>query len=110
MAEWQQSQFDKFSLGQQHHRSRSVINARILRIQPFIYLTTCWNFRSFFVVASRTLRPGQIYKVAATVYSMKHQITVRASIQCNGVEITSDSRLVKKGITEVLLMRVRFAC
>ncbi|KAK7573777.1 hypothetical protein V9T40_010968 [Parthenolecanium corni] len=61
---------------------------------------------SFFVVASRTVRPGQIYKVAATAYSMKHQINVRASIQCNGVEITSDSRFVKKGITEVLLMRI----
>lgn len=41
---------------------------------------------------------------------MKHPITVRASIQSNGVEITSDSQFVKKGITEVLLMRVRFLC
>lgn len=63
--------------------------------------------RSYFVVASRTVRPGQVYKVAATVYSSKHPITVRASIQNNGVEVAADSQNVKKGIPEVLLMRVR---
>lgn len=62
--------------------------------------------RSYFVVASRTVRPGQVYKVAATVYSSKHPITVRASIQNNGVEVAADSQNVKKGIPEVLLMRV----
>lgn len=64
------------------------------------------NEASYFVVASRTVRPGQVYKVAATVYSSKHPITVRASIQNNGVEVAADSQNVKKGIPEVLLMRI----
>lgn len=63
--------------------------------------------RTFFVVASRMVRPGQVYRVAATVYSMKHPITIRSSIQKNGVEVAADSRNVIKGIPEVLLMRVR---
>lgn len=58
------------------------------------------------MVASRTVRPGQVYKVAATVYSSKHPITVRTSIQNNGVEVAADSQNVKKGIPEVLLMKV----
>lgn len=52
------------------------------------------------------MRPGQIYKVACTVYSMKHPITIRVAIQWNGVEVTTDSQNVKKGIEETLLMRV----
>lgn len=37
---------------------------------------------------------------------MKHPITIRASIQNNGVEVASDSQNVKKGIPETLLMRI----
>ena len=63
-------------------------------------------FRTYFIVASRVVRPAQVYRVAATVYSMKHPLTIRSSIQRNGVEVAADSRDVKKGIPEVLLMRV----
>ncbi|XP_065221551.1 CD109 antigen-like [Planococcus citri] len=64
------------------------------------------NEATFFVVASRVVRPAQVYRVAATVYSMKHPLTIRSSIQRNGVEVAADSRDVKKGISEVLLMRI----
>lgn len=96
------------AMGQQRYRARSV-NIVSIRFNSTRIFAVFHNFsflRSYFVVSSRSVRPGQIYRVAATVYTMKHPITVRAAIQWNGVEVASDSRDVKKGITEVLLMRV----
>ena len=34
------------------------------------------NEASFFIVAGRMVRPGQVYRVAATVYSMRHPLTI----------------------------------
>lgn len=59
------------------------------------------------MVASRMVRPGQVYKVAVTVYKAKQPISVRASIQRNGVELASDTSLIKEGIQETLLLLVR---
>jgi len=53
------------------------------------------------------VRPGQVYKVAVTVYKAKQPISVRASIQRNGVELASDTSLIKEGIQETLLLLVR---
>ncbi|XP_046661974.1 CD109 antigen isoform X3 [Homalodisca vitripennis] len=61
---------------------------------------------TYFIVASRMVRPGQIYKVACSVLKSKHQLTVRAAIQRNGVELGADSQLVKEGIPETLILRV----
>lgn len=61
---------------------------------------------SYFVVASRMVRPGQLYRVAVTILKEKAPLTVRASIQRNGVEMSADHKDVKVGIPETLLMRV----
>lgn len=53
------------------------------------------------------VRPGQLYRVVVNMLQVKQPITVRASIQRNGVEMSADSKDVKEGIPEVLLMRVR---
>lgn len=76
----------------------------------------CWNhhcyiifarFRNYFVVASRMVRPGQVYRVSVTVYKAKQPISVRAAIQRNGVELVSDLSVIKEGIPQTLLLLVR---
>lgn len=62
--------------------------------------------RTYFVLASRTIRPGQVYRVIATVYRSNLPITVRASIQRNGVELASASQECKARIPETLLLKV----
>lgn len=59
------------------------------------------------MVASRMVRPGQVYKISVTVYKAKQPISVRASIQRNGVELASDISVIKEGIQETLLLLVR---
>nr|CAI5865848.1 unnamed protein product [Callosobruchus analis] len=61
---------------------------------------------TYFIVASKMVRPGQLYRVSALVLKEKQPLTVRASIQRNGVEVSSDYKDVKEGIPETLLMRV----
>lgn len=63
-------------------------------------------FRNYFIVSSRMVRPGQVYRVSVTVYKAKQPISVRASIQKNGVEITSEISVIKEGIQETLLLWV----
>ena len=58
------------------------------------------------MLASKTLRPGQVYRVIATVFRSNMPITVRASIQRNGVEIASASQESHAQIPEQLLLRV----
>lgn len=53
------------------------------------------------------VRPGQLYRVAVRLLKETYPITVRASIQRNGVEVSADNKDVKEGIMETLLMRVR---
>ena len=61
---------------------------------------------TYFVLASRTIRPGQVYRVIATVYRSNMPITVRASIQRDGVEIAAASQESHARIPEQLLLRV----
>lgn len=61
---------------------------------------------SYFIVASKMVRPGQLYRVSVTVLQEQQPLTIRASIQRNGVEVTSDHKDVKMGIPETLLMKV----
>jgi len=53
------------------------------------------------------VRPGQVYKISVTIYKVKQPISVRASIQRNGVELASDISVIKEGIQETLLLLVR---
>ncbi|CAG9856305.1 unnamed protein product [Phyllotreta striolata] len=68
--------------------------------------TTIIKEATYFIVASRMVRPGQLYRVSATVIKETQPLTVRASIQRNGVEVSADHKKAKEGIPETLLMRV----
>ncbi|KOB65177.1 Uncharacterized protein OBRU01_19154, partial [Operophtera brumata] len=61
---------------------------------------------TYFIVASRMVRPGQIYKISANILQARLQMTIRASISCNGVEIADVIQRVKQGVPEILNMRV----
>ncbi|XP_026496456.1 CD109 antigen [Vanessa tameamea] len=64
------------------------------------------NEATYFIVASQMVRPGQIYKISANILRARLQMTIRASISCNGVEITDVIDKVKEGVPEILNMRV----
>lgn len=61
---------------------------------------------SYFIVTSKLVRPGQIYKLSVRLYHARHPIHVRASIQRNGVELSSNMQHVKENIPETLIMRI----
>ncbi|KAK0087516.1 hypothetical protein PV326_005160 [Microctonus aethiopoides] len=61
---------------------------------------------TYFVLASRLCRPGQVYRVAVDVLHSPLPLTVRAAIQRNGVEIAADDKEVKDGIPETLMLRM----
>lgn len=61
---------------------------------------------SYFIVASRMVRPGSVYRVAVMIYRSRHPVFVRASIQRNGVEACADIQNTKQGIPETLIMRI----
>lgn len=62
--------------------------------------------RSYFIVASRIVRPGQVYRVLVTIYRSAAPINVRASLQRNGIELSSAVQLCKESIPETLLLRM----
>jgi CD109 antigen len=58
-------------------------------------------------LTSKMVRPNQIYRVFVSVFiESEDPITVRASISRDGVEMSSDSQIIKTGEPETLLMRV----
>jgi CD109 antigen len=62
------------------------------------------------VVASKVVRPGQIYRVAVTIFETQTQtqeIEVRASILRNGVDMGSDTKICQPNTPETLMIRVR---
>ncbi|XP_037873449.1 CD109 antigen [Bombyx mori] len=61
---------------------------------------------TYFIVASRMVRPGQIYKISANILQTQLEMTIRASIACNGVEVAEVTQKVKEGVPEILNMRV----
>lgn len=61
---------------------------------------------TYFIVASRMVRPGLIYQVSVSILQAQYPITVHASISCDGVQISGDSKDVKEGVPETLLMRI----
>lgn len=65
-----------------------------------------FNDPTYFIVASRMVRPGQVYRVSVQVLLSPIPITVRASISRSGVEISGDTKEIKIGIPETMLMRV----
>lgn len=77
----------------------------IVEYTTFLFFSSS-SSRTYFILASKTIRPGQVYRVISTVYRSSMPITVRASIQRNGVELASASSDCKDGIPEQLLLRV----
>ncbi|XP_047030679.1 CD109 antigen [Helicoverpa zea] len=73
---------------------------------PLEHESVIINEATYFIVASRMVRPGQIYKISANILQARMQMTIRASISCNGVEITDVNQRVKEGVPEILNMRV----
>ncbi|XP_018299760.1 LOW QUALITY PROTEIN: CD109 antigen [Mycetomoellerius zeteki] len=61
---------------------------------------------TYFIVASRMVRPGQVYRLAVNILHSPLPMMVRTSIQRNGVEIAADHQEVKEGIPETLMMRM----
>ncbi|XP_020296653.1 CD109 antigen [Pseudomyrmex gracilis] len=61
---------------------------------------------TYFIVASRMVRPGQIYQVAVNILDSPLPMIVRSSIQRNGVEIAAAYQEVKEGIPETLKLRM----
>lgn len=52
------------------------------------------------------VRPGQVYRIAVNILHSPLPMTVRASIQRNGVEIATDYQEVKESIPETLMLRM----
>ncbi|KYN34320.1 hypothetical protein ALC56_11427 [Trachymyrmex septentrionalis] len=61
---------------------------------------------TYFIVASRMVRPDQVYRLAVNILHSPLPMMVRTSIQRNGVEVAADHQEVKEGIPETLMMRM----
>ncbi|GFS99779.1 CD109 antigen [Nephila pilipes] len=61
---------------------------------------------TYFVMASKMVRPGQVYRVTVSIFQTMFPITVRASIQRDGVELATALQEVKQNIPETLLLKV----
>lgn len=82
-------------------RAKSTYNLRNAFLETF-------NAKepTYFIVASRMVRPRLIYQVAVNVLQAQYVMTVHASISCDGVQISDDVKDVKEGVPETLLMRI----
>ncbi|ODM98885.1 hypothetical protein Ocin01_07797 [Orchesella cincta] len=63
----------------------------------------------YFVVASKMVRPGQVFRVAVTLFQGQvhlQEIEVRASLLRNGVDIGSDTKICQPNMPETLMIRV----
>ncbi|XP_064466508.1 CD109 antigen-like [Ornithodoros turicata] len=69
-------------------------------------LPTMYQQPTHLVVASKLVRPGQTYRLAVTLYNIKQSITVLASIQRNGVEVTQAVHECQASIPELILLKV----
>lgn len=89
------SSFDNYGGGKSSYNIKTSFLETVLSKEP-----------TYFIVASRMVRPGLIYQVAVNVLHAAYPITVHASISKDGVEISGDFQNVKEGVPETLLMRI----
>ncbi|XP_042896102.1 CD109 antigen isoform X6 [Parasteatoda tepidariorum] len=61
---------------------------------------------TYFVTASKTVRPGQVYSISVAVFKSSSPISVRASVQRDGVELASATQECRSGIPETLLLKI----
>lgn len=69
-------------------------------------MPTYYQQPTHLVVASKLVRPGLTYKLAVTLYNLRQSLTVLASIQCNGVEVTQAVHECQSWVPEVILLKV----
>lgn len=81
------------------------LNIVVLRRNVNLTCLWCWC-RTYFIVASRIVRPSQIFRVAVSILSSPITLSVRASILRNGVDIGSATQECKPGIPETLLIKI----
>ncbi|XP_067144276.1 CD109 antigen-like [Centruroides vittatus] len=60
----------------------------------------------YLAIASKIVRPGQVYRVAMTILSSSHPLRVRASLLREGEEVASAKETMEPGDTRLLLMEV----
>ncbi|XP_068210039.1 CD109 antigen-like [Palaemon carinicauda] len=65
-----------------------------------------YNHPTHMILASRTLRPGSVYRVVVSILYLKHPVDVRASLQKDGVEVSSGRQQVIEGYPETMLLQV----
>ncbi|CAG5055794.1 unnamed protein product [Parnassius apollo] len=79
-----------------------------LKVSELEHDSVIINEATYFIVASRMVRPGQVYKISANILRARLQMTIRASISRNGVEVADVIEKVKEGVPEILNMRMPF--
>ncbi|XP_013794547.1 CD109 antigen-like [Limulus polyphemus] len=62
----------------------------------------------YIALASKYVRPGQIYRVAVTILSSPLPLVVRASLHRDNEELAADSTKMTSGFTNMLMMEVPF--
>ncbi|XP_069938701.1 CD109 antigen [Cherax quadricarinatus] len=65
-----------------------------------------YNHPTHMIMAPRTLRPGAVYRCVVTILYLDHPVDVRASLQKDGVELSSAKQDIIKGYPETLLLQV----
>lgn len=61
---------------------------------------------TYFIIGSKIVRPGLVYKLLVSILQTNYPITVHVSISRNGVAISSDKKEIREGVPETLLMRI----
>jgi len=65
------------------------------------------NNRSYFVLASKSVRPGQVYSLTITIFDLvDKEVPVRASIKRHDVELISDSQRINDNKPTELKLKV----
>lgn len=69
-------------------------------------LQTKFCYRKYLVLASNTVRPGQIFRVHVHLIKAQHPLIVRASLSCDNAEVSSGSEEVTEGDSTIILLQV----
>ncbi|XP_064467422.1 CD109 antigen-like [Ornithodoros turicata] len=64
------------------------------------------TFPRYFVLASKVVRPGQVYRVSVSLLMADFAHTIRTSLLSDGEEVASAKELISPGETSLVLMQV----
>ena len=59
------------------------------------------------MLASNTVRPGQIFRVHVHLIKSPHPLAVRSSLSCDGVEVAAAFEELDAGMNTVMLLQVK---